>query len=178
MVDESFIAAAAPPCDTPPPVPDLQTTQELPPDKLSDLQHELSELKRSFAEYMHKDIPEMDRMRQELHNTACQRDNHAAELKKLKQSQALSTIAKDYSFNDIEYLEFVLQKNSVQTDDPQAVKAFMQQLKADKPRFFDLPLNPGAGSRPGKAPENIFTGKDLKRMDALEMMISHAREIV
>lgn len=178
MVDETFIAAAAPPCDPPPPVPDPKLQKELPSGNLSDLQHEVAELKRSFAEYTKKDAPEIERMRQELRNTACERDNHAAELKKLKQNQALNSIAKDYNFNDVEYLEFVLQKNNVQTDDPQAVKNFMQQLKADKPGFFDLPLKSGAGSRPGKAPENIFTGKDLKRMDALEMMISHAREIV
>ena len=177
MVDESFIAAAAPPCDTPLPVAEKSSPEAAPPGG-NDLQHEIAELKRAFADYMHKDIPEIDRMRKELHETARERDTHAAELKKLKQDQSLSSIAADYSFNDVEYLGFILQQHQVKLDDPQAVKSFMQQLKADKPRFFNLPLKQGAGSRPGNAPENVFPGGKLKRMDALEMMISNAREII
>ena len=178
MVDESFIAAAAPPCDTPLPVAVEKAVPEHALPGGTDLQHEVAELKRAFADYMHKEIPEIDRMRKELHETARERDTHAAELKKLKQDHSLSSIAADYNFNDVEYLGFILQKNQVQLDDPGAIKSFMQQLKADKPRFFNLPLKQGAGSRPGNAPENVFPGGKLKRMDALEMMISNAREII
>ena len=177
MVDESFIAAEAPPCDTPKAVAEKSLPQPPLPDR-SDLQHEIAELKRAFADYMYKDLPEIDRMRKELHATAQERDNHVAELKKLKQDRSLNSIANDYSFNDVEYLEYILQKKHIQLDDPQAVKVFMQQLKADKPKFFNLPLKPGAGSRPGNAAENVVPDSNLKRMDALEFMISNAREII
>ena len=105
MVDESFIAAEAPPCDTPKAVAEKSSPQPPLPDR-SDLQHEIAELKRAFADYMHKELPEIDRMRKELHETAQERDNHVAELKKLKQDQTLNSIANDYSFNDVEYLEY------------------------------------------------------------------------
>ncbi|MBR7144342.1 MAG: hypothetical protein IKD10_05310 [Lentisphaeria bacterium] len=177
MVDESFIAAEAPPCDTKIPETAEKSPPEPPLPGKSDLQQEVADLKRAFADYMHT-APEIDRMRKELHETLQERDNHAAELKKLKQDQSLNSIANDYSFNDVEYLEFILQKNHVQLDDPQAVKSFMQQLKTEKPKFFNLPLKPGAGSRPGNAVENVFPGGNLKRMDALEIMISNAREII
>ena len=177
MVDESFIAAASPPCDAEPSAAAAPVPETSPPGR-PDLHKEFAELKQAFADFMQKQQPEIDRMRNELHNTARERDDHAAELKQLKVGTALKRIAEDYSFNDAEYLEYVLQKNNVCTDDADAVKAFMLELKKSKPRFFNLPLKSGAGSRPGTPSGTALPSGDLKRMDALEFMISHAREIV
>ena len=175
MVDESFIAAEAPPggADN---IPAAAAAPESPLPPTAEIQQMFAELKQTLAD-IKQSRPQLELMQQELHNTALQRDNHAAELKKIKDAQTLQRIADDYSFNDMEYLEFVLQKNNVQCDDPESVKSFMQELKKSQPRFFNLQLKAGAGSRPGKAAGNVPPGSELKRMDALEMLISHAREI-
>ena len=175
MVDESFIAAEAPPGDAVT-IPEEQALSESPLPPAAEFQQMFAELKQSLAEFK-QSRPELEVVRKELRETALQRDNHAAELKKLKVAQTLQSIADDYSFNDVEYLEFVLQKNNVQCDNPEAVKSFMLELKKSKPRFFNLQLKSGAGSRPGQAVGNVQIGSGVKRMDALEMLISHAREI-
>lgn len=178
MVDESFIAAASPPCDTEPSAATAASPPDPPMPGPNDLHKELAELKQAFADFMQRKQPEIDRMRDELHNTARERDKHAAALKQLQAGNTLKRIAEDYSFNDAEYLEYVLQKNNICTDNADAVKAFMQELKKNKPRFFNLPLKSGAGSHPGVNNGTALPSGDLKRMDALEFMISHAREIV
>ena len=178
MVDESFIAAAAPPCDTETSAAAASPLPDSPLPGTQDVQKDIAELKKAFADFMQHKQPEIDRMREDLRNTVRERDDHAAELQQLKNGSNLKRIAEDYSFNDAEYLEYVLQKNHISADDADAVKAFMLELKKNKPRFFNLPLKAGAGSRPGTDRGNALHSGGLKRMDALEVMISHAREIV
>ena len=110
MVDESFIAAEAPP-DGNEPVPEKGTLPEAPLPRQAEIQQMLAEMKQTLTEFMQQSRPELEKMQTILHNTVQERDNHAAELKQIKASQALQNIAADYSFNDVEYLDFILQKN-------------------------------------------------------------------
>ena len=184
MIDESVIAEAD--------APDIDIAAQLthpPPEKTSQpdpspsgqdavavLQQEFSALKHAFAEYTRQNMPEIDRVRAELRQTVAERDNSVSELNTLKREKQLNALAGDYHFNDVEYLDFILQKNNISPDNKEQTAAFMQDFKNRNPRYFILPVKSGAGSRPGSAPRSVSV-QSGSRMDALEMMLSGAPEI-
>ena len=176
MAEEIFIPEAAAPAtgnaaSSPPPagsMPDSTTMQ---------LQSDLQELKKQFSEFTRQNLPEIDRVRQELASTAAERDNTASELQKLRRENAIKNLAETYGFTEVEFLDFVLQKNQIDTDNAEAAANFMQQFKIAHPRYFALPVKSGAGSRPGSAQHSGTANAAGSRMDALENMLNNAREI-
>lgn len=182
MVDESVIAEADKHYDAVqlahPPPENISTpgNENFGKDAVAELQQEFAELKHAFFNYTRQNMPEIDRVREELQQTAAERDSSVKELNALKREKQLNILAGDFHFNDVEYLDFILQKNNISPDDTEQISSFMQKFRTSNPRYFILPVKSGAGSRPGNAPEYCRAGGS-KRMDALEMMLSGAPEI-
>ena len=182
MVDERLITAAASSQDAaaPPQVPPAQAESSKPEvvsgeKKLAELQAELTALKNAFSEYQLKDMPEIDRVKNELQLAAEERDQAANELKELKRKQQLELIAGEHHFNDVEYLDFMLHKNNIDLFQNEKITEFMQTLKKSNPRCFTVPLTPGAGSRPYADAGKISSGRRSdSRLDVLENMLSTA----
>jgi len=183
MVDESLIPVAAPPgADPPAPQDAANPANNIPlPDNgnvTEQLQKEFTELKRAFAEFTSQHIPGIDQIRQDLAAAAAERDSANGELRRLKRQNCLNDLAGKHGFCDVEYLDFVLDKHNIELEDTEKVNEFMQQLRQNNPRNFVLPLQPGAGSRPGALPEKRkYPSAGTSRMDAVELMLSGAPEI-
>ena len=178
MVDEKITTAAHTGSASPPPTGTPANTAVQPPENLwNDLQQELKELKKSFADLKLQGLPEIEQVKQQLLDTVSERDNVAGELRILRRSNSIAALAEQYGFTDKEYLDFVLHKNQIDPEQADQTAQFMQQVKAEHPRYFALPVKAGSGSRPGSAPLTGAGGSSTSRMDALENMLNHAREI-
>ena len=180
MADEIFISEVSSNDGTsssPPPQTENAAAANRSTNQWQDLQNELMALKKAFTDYTRQNLPEIDQVRQQLRDTAAERDNVAGELKTLRRHNAIKTLASQYGFTDAEYLDFVLQKNNVEPDNNDLANAFMQQFRQTNPRYFALPVKPGSGSRPGSAPA---AGKNSagSALDMLEDMLSSAPELI
>lgn len=178
MVDEKITDAARNGSASPPPQTDPVNTAGQPPENLwNNLQQELKELKKSFADLKRQGLPEIEQVKQQLLDTVSERDNVAGELRILRRNNSIAALAEQYGFTDKEYLDFVLHKNQIDPEQTDRAAQFMQQFKAEHPRCFALPVKAGSGSRPGAAPHTGIGNNSGSRMDALENMLNHAREI-
>lgn len=177
MEDAIFTAEASPPENASASPPPVSTTGEN-AQSMEQLQGELQALKNAFSEFARQNLPEIDRVKQQLRDTAAERDNVAGELKHLRRQNAISSLAAQYGFTDPEYLDFMLQKHQIEPDKNDIANAFMLDLKKSNPRYFALPIKPGSGSRPGNAPVTGGSAMANCRMDALEELLSSAPEII
>lgn len=183
MVEEMLANEAAPYDGTaspsPPPAPDAVNAQlDTSPEQLQTLQQELTALKKAFADYSTRNMPEIEQVKQQLRSATAERDNVAGELEKLRRHNAIKSLAAQYGFTDPEYLDFVLQKNQIAPDKSELADSFMQEFRKSNPRYFALPVKSGSGSRPGNAPVSGAASNANCRMDALEELLSSAPEIV
>ena len=189
MVDETFndVAALSDKAASPPPPENIPGSPgspppepENPPVELAALQQELAELKKSLRGILTQEtLSGTEQIRCELQSTAAQRDHLHGELKLLQRNNQLQKLASGSGFNDVEFLDFLLQKHQIDPDDNTGATRFLQEFKAANPRYFSLPLKPGSGSRPGT---NLHNGVSelphgANRMAALESMLAGAPEI-
>lgn len=181
MVDDLLITEALPASEaspSPPPGQPAESAAQSPENLLNVLQMELKDLKKSFADLKRQNLPEIEQVRQQLRETISERDTVAGELNTLRRKNTVSDLAKQYGFTDAEYLDFILQKNQIDPAQDDLTGKFMQGFKQNHPRYFALPVKPGAGSRPGSAPEGIHAIHSNNRMDNLEILLSNAPEII
>jgi hypothetical protein len=180
MVDEKISTdVALPGAASPPPKPEKPQRDPAQPTvsgDLNQLREELENLKQSFVEYTQRDLPEIDRVKQQLQNTALQRDSAANELKELKRKNILRELAGKHGFNDVDYLDFILQKNHIDPDEPELLNGFLEEFRKSNPRFFSLPVKPGSGSRPGGS-RSVAMRSNHGRLDAVQMMLDSAPEL-
>lgn len=180
MFDESLISDTALPGADPPapaiPAVDTHGTKGVPENSASDIRSALAEFKQTLTDITRKNMPEIEQVRCELQQTAAERDQAAGELKQLKRDNMLKKLAENHGFSDLDYLDFILQKNNIDPADDAPCNDFMQKLKTTHPRYFISPVKSGSGSRPGNAPMPVSSSRG--RMEALEMMLTSAPEVL
>ncbi len=180
MFDESLISDTALP-GADPPAPAIAAVEpngakSAPENSASDIRSALAEFKQTLTDLTRKNMPEIEQVRCELQQTAAERDQAAGELKQLKRENMLKKLAENHGFSDLDYLDFILQKNNIDPAENTPCNDFMQKLKTTHPRYFISPVKSGSGSRPGNAPMQI--GNCRGRMEALEMMLTAAPEVL
>lgn len=190
MVDETLNTVAVLSDNTVPSPPPVNTpgSPEAPPpgpenapDTLTALKHEVSELKKSLDGILARQVlPADEQIRRELQHTAAQRDQVHGELKQLQRTTQLQKLADRCGFNDVEYLDFILQKHQVDPIDTAGADRFLQEFKKASPRYFSVPLKPGSGSRPGTSPhqDTKLPPDGANRMAVLESMLAGAPEFI
>ena len=174
MADEANISGTVPPRGyTPSPGVDTSPPQE----SSIDWQLELLELKQAFQNFSDRENNSLAEVRSQLQTISSERDTAAAELKKLQRQNALTELAAENNFPDIEYLEFILQKNNIDPADRTQCQDFLEKYKKENPHCVVLPVTPGGGSRPGSNAFALTPAAGSGRMEALEVMLSTAPEI-
>lgn len=88
---------------------------------------------------------EIRRLQHELENAVHERDAAKNELNAAIRKNRISALAAQYRFSDPEYLDFLAGKQNVNLDDQAQTEAFMHKINLDKPRFFNIEINSGAG---------------------------------
>jgi hypothetical protein len=177
MVDETLITTVTPgdgAAVSPPIPPEAAESPHVA--ELNALQQEVAELKKSLTQLAQSPANSLEQLRQELQTATGQRDQIRNELEQLQRSNQLTQLARTCGFNDVEYLDFLLQKNQIDITDTEAADQFIQQFKTANPRYFSLPVKPGSGSRPNGNRVSAVTGSG-NRMSALESMLADAPEI-
>ncbi len=142
------------------------------------LREELIELKKAFSEFARNQLPEAERIRRELADTAAERDAASTELRKLKRTRDLAKLADEQGFNDTEYLDFLLHKHGVDLGDIENGRAFLRDFREGNPRYFNVPLKPGAGSRPESIGAPHGAAGSENGISELEMLLDSAPEIL
>lgn len=97
---------------------------------------------------------EITRLRNELANAINERDTAINQLAAATRKTRINALAAKHRFCDPEYLDFLAQKENLNLDHEEEIDSFIQKITGEKPRFFDLDLNPGAGggaNHPGTA---------------------------
>ena len=122
-----------------------------PPETRDDetLNREISRLKQRLKDMENRQLPEQERFRRELAEVTAERDNAAGELRQLKRRNAVAELARQHRFNDPDYLDYLLERRGIAPDDPRNTEDFLRKFRGEQPRFFDVELKSGAGSRPG-----------------------------
>lgn len=88
---------------------------------------------------------EITRLRNELANAINERDNARNQLAAAARKNQIDALAAKHRFCDPEYLDFLAKKENVNLECDSEVSSFIQKINSEKPRFFDIDLNSGAG---------------------------------
>ena len=88
---------------------------------------------------------EITRLRNELANAINERDAARNQLAAANRKTRIDALAAKHRFCDPEYLDFLARKENVNLDHEEEINSFIQKITGEKPRFFELDLNPGAG---------------------------------
>ncbi|MPM51780.1 hypothetical protein SDC9_98531 [bioreactor metagenome] len=160
-------APAVPP-DAGPRAPDADETVRV--------RSELEQLKTKLSEFEKQQLPEAERVRRELSELTAQRDAAAEELKRRKRDDAVKALAAGQRFNDPEYLDFLLARRNIDPGDADRTEPFLREFRATNPRFFNVELKSGSGSRPDvRANHPLASGGGAS---AIAAMLADAPEIL
>lgn len=157
--------------------------------KLAEQNANIAELNSRIEEIEAKGLPEKDKLAKEsaklakqLADLAAERDTFKAELDSTRFGNSVAKFAGEHSFTDQEYLGYMLKTKKIATDDTEAVKAFMGELKKTSPKLFKAEGSPG-GDTPrtptGGSPNPGANAKfeEAKKSGDMAAMLANAPEI-
>lgn len=137
---------------------------------------EIQRLKQHLKEVESRQLPEAERFRRELAELTAERDAAAGELRELKRHNAVAGLANAHHFNDPEYLDYLLDRHGIDPGDERATADFLRELRRAQPRFFNVELKSGAGSRPDVGSNHGLTAAG--GTDGIAALLADAPEII
>ncbi len=105
-------------------------------------EEECKQLSRELS--LHK--TQVDGLRSEISTLQLTADTAKRELEGMKRRDRLSAIAKEHHFTELDYLEYLAEKESLDVNDSEQIANFMSQLTSSHSKFFDLEIVGGSGS--------------------------------
>lgn len=95
---------------------------------------------------------ELTAVKHSLAEVTAERDACRLALSKLERKQQINQLAKERSFSDPDYLDFLLETGKINYQDPEELNAFFTNLAGKSPRLFLPELKSGSGSNPAPVP--------------------------
>lgn len=149
------------------------------------LKEELAEAKKQLDDIDAAKLSELEKAQKQIENLkkniadrdgtiaalTSERDGANASLAKFKRDNSVKSIAKKHGFDDDVYLDMLLKNGDIDLDKEDAVNSFMENLKKDKPKFFNVSDGIKPGNPPAPAPQkkDIDNGTTIdKLMNSLE----------
>lgn len=86
---------------------------------------------------------ELNSLRESLEATADERDSALKKLDDFIYQDNVGKIAADYRFSDKKYLEYLCRQNNINCTDAASFSPFMEQLKKNSPKLFNVNLKAG-----------------------------------
>ena len=140
-----------------------------------DLIGEIQRLKEHLKEVESRQLPEAERFKRELAERTAERDAATSELRELKRRHAVAEAAQSHHFNDPEYLDYLLSRHGIDPGDDRKLADFLRDFRREQPRFFNVELRSGAGSRPDVASNHGLSAPGSA--DGIVALLADAPEI-
>lgn len=145
------------------------------PARDAELVAEIQKLKEHLKEVESRQLPEAERFKRELAELTAERDAATGELRELKRRQSVAALAGQHHFNDPEYLDYLLDRHGIDPGDERATADFLRNFRRAQPRFFNVELKSGAGSRPDVGSNHGLTAPG--GTDGIAALLADAPEI-
>ena len=126
------------------------------PARDAELVAEIQKLKEHLKKVESRQLPEAERFKRELAELTAERDAATGELRELKRRQSVAALAGQHHFNDPEYLDYLLDRHGIDPGDERATADFLRTFRRAQPRFFNVELRSGSGSRPDVASNQVL----------------------
>mgnify|MGYP002770450003 CR=1 FL=1 len=112
-----------------------------------------------------------------LRNAETERDNAKKEHAALIRSNRIHELAAKHKCEDADYLDYLVEKNSIDLSDEVKTNAFIEKLKKEQSKYFTADVKPGAG--PGDPPKDQPPSKPVPndRIGSIIEQLKNAPEV-
>ena len=152
------------------------------------LKEELAEAKKQLDDIDAAKLSELEKAQKQIENLkkniadrdgtiaalTSERDGANASLAKFKRDNSVKSIAKKHGFDDDVYLDMLLKNGDIDLEKEDAVNSFMENLKKDKPKFFNVSDGVKPGTPPAPAPQKKDSVDKNNPVDNLIDLLNNA----
>lgn len=145
------------------------------------LKEELAEAKKQLDDIDAAKLSELEKAQKQIENLkkniadrdgtiaalTSERDGANASLAKFKRDNSVKSIAKKHGFDDDVYLDMLLKNGDIDLEKEDAVNSFMENLKKNKPKFFNV----SEGIKPGNPPAPAPKKEDADNASPIDTLI-------